>query len=320
MIKALKSLPIENRPALLSLVRTAVSNLAGDGYLTLATVSRGRGRKEATVGRLDSGGKREIARFLIERLKQGGPGRYRVRAYTGSNGGAGGRSATFTLNAPVPDPRRPSRAPAPAVTSTSTSPAPERNLQRRVEQLRREGERQREQLTATNRRLQQATTAQHQLEDQLRTTAHERDHAARQYHDARQYQRQCDQEIHRLRSQVQALQRSGSEEHGLRKTIEDLRADLTRAISERTEEANRADADRRRQQKKMLALQRKNEDLRRHNRALRNRAADLESRLVDATTRLNNLAVAADEDDDEEEESGGYYFVDLGDEDGEDSW
>jgi chromosome segregation ATPase len=80
-------------------------------YLTLATVTSGKNRKEATIGRLDRADEAGIVAFLQREVTSRGEGRYKVR-YTGANGRRNG-SRTFAYPVEQENPPTPVKAPMP---------------------------------------------------------------------------------------------------------------------------------------------------------------------------------------------------------------
>ena len=112
-------------------IAPAMSIDEGD-HLTLATVSKGKNRKEAIIGRLDKADEAEIIAFVQREVTSRGEGRYKIR-YTGANGRRNG-SRTFAypveqtkpqvpVKAPTP-PARPPRSPARHLPPPHQSPPP----------------------------------------------------------------------------------------------------------------------------------------------------------------------------------------------------
>ncbi len=93
-------------------IAPAMSIDEGD-HLTLATVSKGKNRKEAIIGRLDKGDESEIIAFVQREVSSRGEGRYKIR-YTGANGRRNG-SRTFTYPVEQKKPPVPAKAPMPPV-------------------------------------------------------------------------------------------------------------------------------------------------------------------------------------------------------------
>ena len=96
----------------------AMSVDEGD-YLTLATITSGKNRKETSIARLDRGDERVIARFLYREVINRGHGRYKLR-YSGANGRPN-RTKTFSYPA---DLGKRHVAPAPPIVSRPPSSFP----------------------------------------------------------------------------------------------------------------------------------------------------------------------------------------------------
>ena len=100
-------------------IAPAMSIDEGD-HLTLATVTTGKKRTEATVGRLNKADEAGIIAFIQREVTSRGEGRYKIR-YTGANGRRNG-SRTFTYPVEQKKPQVPVKAPTPPV-QTPRSPA-----------------------------------------------------------------------------------------------------------------------------------------------------------------------------------------------------
>ena len=96
-------------------IAPAMSIEEGD-HLTLATVTTGKKRTEAIIGRLDKADETKIIAFVKREVTSRGEGRYKIR-YTGANGRRNG-SRTFAYPVEQKRPKVPVRAPTPPAQPT----------------------------------------------------------------------------------------------------------------------------------------------------------------------------------------------------------
>jgi len=136
-------------------IAPAMSIDEGD-HLTLATVSKGKKRTEATIGRLKRADEAGIIAFIQQEVTSRGEGRYKIR-YTGARGRRNG-SRTFTYPVEQKKRRVPVEAPTPPLQPQrlAARPAPSR---RQSPPHRRAQPKPPEEILALETKVQELTTA-----------------------------------------------------------------------------------------------------------------------------------------------------------------